>query len=69
MASLLGWRRHARQAESTEEAAVHHVHPRAPGLPERQARPLRSLELRPIGTNGYVSTWGAITGICPPKDV
>jgi hypothetical protein len=21
----------------------------------------------PVGTNGYVSTWGAVTGICPPQ--
>lgn len=33
----------------------------------RHARPLRPLERRPIGTNGYVSTWGAITGNCPPE--
>lgn len=26
-----------------------------------------SLEWRPIGTNGYVGTWGAISGICPSK--
>ncbi|MDT0269038.1 hypothetical protein RM844_22385 [Streptomyces sp. DSM 44915] len=30
------------------------------------ARALRPLERRPIGTNGYVSTWGALTGLCPP---
>ncbi|WP_165966860.1 hypothetical protein [Actinomadura sp. 7K507] len=29
---------------------------------------LRPLEQRPIGTNGYVSSWGAINGICPPPD-
>ncbi|WP_162794231.1 hypothetical protein [Streptomyces paludis] len=29
---------------------------------------MEPLEHRPAGTNGYVSTWGAITGICPPKD-
>ncbi|EST33651.1 hypothetical protein N566_19285 [Streptomycetaceae bacterium MP113-05] len=29
---------------------------------------MEPLERRPIGTNGYVSTWGAIAGICPPKD-
>ncbi|WP_174189762.1 hypothetical protein [Nocardia barduliensis] len=28
---------------------------------------LETLEHRPIGTNGYVSTWGAITSICPPQ--
>lgn len=28
---------------------------------------LVSLERRPIGTNGYVSTWGAITSVYPPK--
>ncbi|WP_170223634.1 hypothetical protein [Nonomuraea turkmeniaca] len=28
---------------------------------------LEALEHRPIGTNGYVSTWGAITGGSPPK--
>jgi hypothetical protein len=33
----------------------------------RHARPLRPLERRPIGTNGYVSTWGAIIGIRPPE--
>ncbi|WP_433291148.1 hypothetical protein ACQPZQ_01315 [Pseudonocardia sp. CA-142604] len=27
-----------------------------------------SLEHRPIGTNGYVSTWGAIASVCPPKN-
>jgi hypothetical protein len=30
---------------------------------------LRALEHRPIGTNGYVSTWGAITSTCPPDQV
>lgn len=25
-----------------------------------------SLEHRPIGTNGYVSTWGAPASACPP---
>ncbi|MBB5840566.1 hypothetical protein HDA39_007300 [Kribbella italica] len=35
------------------------------GLP--QPRVWVTLEFRSIGTNGYVSTWGAITGICPPK--
>ncbi|MGP3956612.1 hypothetical protein ACTWPT_11480 [Nonomuraea sp. 3N208] len=30
---------------------------------------LEPLEHRPIGTNGYVSTWGAITGGSPPKAV
>jgi hypothetical protein len=25
------------------------------------------LEYRPIGTNGYVSTWGAFMSVCPPK--
>ncbi|MEU8322382.1 hypothetical protein AB0C33_28840 [Nonomuraea sp. NPDC048881] len=34
---------------------------------ERHARPLRSLEFRPVGTNGYVSTWGVIAGIRPPQ--
>lgn len=28
---------------------------------------LTPLERRPIGTNGYVSTWGAVTSVCPPK--
>lgn len=26
-----------------------------------------SLERRPIGTNGYVSTWGAMMSVCPPQ--
>jgi hypothetical protein len=30
-------------------------------------RVMEPLEHRPIGTNGYVSTWGAITSVCPPK--
>lgn len=30
---------------------------------------LESVEHRSIGTNGYVSTWGAITSICPPAAV
>jgi len=28
---------------------------------------LAQLTHLPVGTNGYVSTWGAVTGICPPK--
>ncbi len=32
-----------------------------------RTRIFESLERRPIGTNGYVSSWGAITGVCPPK--
>ncbi len=28
---------------------------------------LAPLEHRPIGTNGYVSTWGAFMSVCPPK--
>ncbi|MFI6925424.1 hypothetical protein ACIBIZ_36165 [Nonomuraea spiralis] len=35
---------------------------------ERHARPLRPLEFRPVGTNGYVSTWGTIAAVCPPRD-
>ena len=27
-----------------------------------------TLDFRPVGTNGYVSTWGALTALCPPKD-
>ena len=30
---------------------------------------LVSLEWRPVGTNGYVSAWGAITSLCPPRGV
>jgi hypothetical protein len=29
----------------------------------------RSQERRPIGTNGYISTWGALTSLCPPKGI
>lgn len=29
--------------------------------------PLEPLELRSVGTNGYVSTWGAIMSACPPR--
>ncbi|WP_410582601.1 hypothetical protein [Amycolatopsis sp. lyj-108] len=32
------------------------------------AAQLEQLEYRPIGTNGYVSTWGAITSVCPPYE-
>ncbi|MFH8873172.1 hypothetical protein [Streptomyces griseus] len=32
-----------------------------------RARVLEPLVRRPIGTNGYVSTWGAITSVCPPR--
>lgn len=32
-----------------------------------RARVLRTVERRPVGTNGYVSTWGAIMGVRPPK--
>ncbi|MEU8804452.1 hypothetical protein [Spirillospora sp. NPDC048819] len=35
---------------------------RAPGV-----RVLESLEHRPVGTNGYVSTWGALVSVSPPK--
>jgi len=28
---------------------------------------MRPLVHLPIGTNGYVSTWGAITSVCPPQ--
>ncbi|MGP4026492.1 hypothetical protein [Actinomadura sp. 3N407] len=31
------------------------------------ARVPASLEHRPAGTNGYVSTWGAIVSVSPPK--
>jgi hypothetical protein len=33
------------------------------------AAPVRGapLERPPIGTNGYVSTGGAVTSVCPPK--
>ncbi|WP_155127254.1 hypothetical protein [[Actinomadura] parvosata] len=51
---------------------MQHVDPRmrlcVAALPGRSARQLRPLGFRPIGTNGYVSTWGAITSVCPPKD-
>lgn len=34
----------------------------------RSARQVvRWLEFRPIGTNGYVSTWGANMGVRPPE--
>ncbi|GAA3755338.1 hypothetical protein [Streptomyces tremellae] len=36
-----------------------------PGLPVRVLTPL---DRRPIGTNGYVSTWGAVLGVRPPGD-
>lgn len=29
---------------------------------------METLVCLPIGTNGYVSTWGAIMSVCPPKD-
>ncbi len=29
---------------------------------------LLTLDHRPIGTIGYVSTWGALTSACPPQD-
>jgi hypothetical protein len=29
----------------------------------------RSQERRPIGTNGYVSTWGALTNLRPPEGI
>ncbi|MEW2547950.1 hypothetical protein AB0910_19630 [Streptomyces sp. NPDC047002] len=35
-----------------------------PGLPVRVLTPL---DRRPIGTNGYVSTWGAVLGVRPPR--
>jgi hypothetical protein len=28
---------------------------------------MTQLEYRPIGTNGYVSAWGAVLGVCPPE--
>ncbi|GHH95704.1 hypothetical protein [Streptomyces capillispiralis] len=36
-------------------------------LAAARVRVLRPVERRPIGTNGYVSTWGAVTSVCPPK--
>lgn len=30
-------------------------------------RVMEPLEHRPIGTNGYANSWGAITSVCPPK--
>lgn len=36
-------------------------------LPAAHSRVLEPVERRPIGTNGYVSTWGALMGLCPPK--
>jgi hypothetical protein len=48
------------------------VRHRCPIAAARLALPLtggpapESLEHRSVGTNGYVSTWGAITSICPP---
>ncbi|MFI9460538.1 hypothetical protein [Streptomyces xiamenensis] len=41
--------------------------PSAAWLPATHSRVLDPVERRPIGTNGYVSTWGALTGLCPPK--
>jgi hypothetical protein len=34
--------------------------------PKVRVRIMDPLLYLPVGTNGYVSTWGAITGICPP---
>ncbi|WP_165958991.1 hypothetical protein [Actinomadura sp. KC345] len=36
-------------------------------LREWHARPLRTLEHRPNGTNGYVSRWGTIACVSPPE--
>lgn len=40
-----------------------------PVLPGRAvgARVLASLEHRPVGTNGYVSRWGPLVSVSPPK--
>jgi hypothetical protein len=37
---------------------------------DRRSSPEKTMESvvhLPIDTNGYVSTWGAVTSVCPPK--
>ncbi len=42
------------------------IRPR-PTPPSQHVVLMEPLEYRPIGTNGYVSTWGALTSLCPPQ--
>ncbi|MGQ4421882.1 hypothetical protein ACN6LL_007933 [Streptomyces violaceoruber] len=41
----------------------------SPAMRWKQARAgvLRPVVWLPIGTNGYVSSWGATASVCPPK--
>ncbi|MEW2632411.1 hypothetical protein AB0903_12300 [Streptomyces sp. NPDC048389] len=64
---LLGWRKNRRQRGGTRSMCDR---PASMSLGGSSARScfLEPLERRPIGTNGYVSTWGAIMSVCPPMD-